>query len=519
MDSKTSFSFHWRMFMPLALTLWLALTLIIMIQYQINSMVARDSLRHTLSRVNEYLIRDVETGTDPERTVRFLDSYLKKTHLQDISLAVYDNHTGERLFHSGFDLPAPVGDSIREAEFYHAPTGYNLPIDNNGRQLSLEPNRVFYSQVSLCSNGDRVVQVVMPNNLEVSTYNYVRLNKYFVAATVCVGILATIFCFFFTRHMARNISLLREFAARAARDDNFNELDKFSNDELGDISRQIVHMYSTRTAAVAAREQEHKVALRAVQEKSEVKRQLTNNINHELKTPTTIIKGYIDTILSDPEMPEATRTRFLVKTQVQVERLVQMLNDLSTLTRMEDGSSTIRTEKVDMHELIFTLANDLTESGLLKDITFENDIPFGCKVIGNENSLLNNVFMNLAKNAINYAKCTRMGCKLLSENEKYCTFVFWDNGTGVPPEHLPHLFERFYRVDDGRARKNGGTGLGLPIVKDTITALQGSASMRNGTPHGLECVFTLPRWVDHPQEATDQSTDKTSDQSTQDGKI
>lgn len=505
--------------MPLALTLWLTLALVIIFQYQISSMVARDSLRTTLSRINDYLIRDVETGTDPGRTVAFLDSYLKKTHLQDISLAVYDNNTGERLFHSGFDLPAPVGDTIRDKSFYKAPSGFNLPIDNNGHQLSLEPNRVFYSKVTLCNDGNRVVQVVMPNNLEVSTFNYSKLNKYFVVATICVGLLATIFCFFFTRHMARNISLLREFAARAAQDDNFNELDKFSNDELGDISRQIVHMYTTRTAAVTAREQEHKIALRAIQEKAEVKRQLTNNINHELKTPATIIKGYIDTILSDPEMPESTRNRFLTKTQAQVERLCQMLNDLSTLTRMEDGSTTIKTERVDMHDLIYTLANDITESGLLNGMTFENEIPLDCYVRGNENSLLNNVFMNLVKNAINYAKCTAMGCKLLKENDKYYTFVFWDNGTGVPPEHLPHLFERFYRVDDGRARKNGGTGLGLPIVKDTIVAMQGSASMRNGMPHGLECVFTLPKWVD--DTSPDQSDDKKDNPSeaAQDGTI
>ena len=517
MDSKTSFSFHWRVFMPLALTLWLALTLIIIFQHQISSMVARDRLRVTLSRINDYLIRDVETGSDPESTVEFLDSYFKKTHLQDVSLAVYDNNTGERLFHSGFDLPAPVDDSIHEPKFYKAPQKLNLPIDNNGRQMSLEPNRVFYSNVSLCSDGDRVVQVVMPNNMVVSTYNYTRLNKYFLVATICVGILATIFCFFFTRHLARNIMLLREFAARAAQDDNFNEFDKFSNDELGDISRQIVHMYTTRTMAESAREQEHKIALRAIQEKAEVKRKLTNNINHELKTPATIIKGYIDTILSDPEMPEATRSRFLSKTQVQVERLCQMLSDLSTLTRMEDGSSTIRTERVNMHDLVYTLDNDLNESGLLNDIRFENEIPLDCYVSGNENSLLNNVFMNLAKNAINYAKCTAMGCKLLSANDKYYTFVFWDNGTGVSPEHLPHLFERFYRVDDGRSRKNGGTGLGLPIVKDTIIAMQGSASMRNGTPHGLECVFTLPKWIDDPGPETDgENKEKTSD-STQDG--
>ena len=86
-----------------------------------------------------------------------------------------------------------------------------------------------------------------------------------------------------------------------------------------------------------------------------------------------------------------------------------------------------------------------------------------------------------------------MGIKILAESDKFYTFVFWDDGCGVPQEHLPHLFERFYRVDAGRSRKSGGTGLGLPIVKSTIESLGGAISVYNRPEGGLQFIFTLKK--------------------------
>ena len=86
-----------------------------------------------------------------------------------------------------------------------------------------------------------------------------------------------------------------------------------------------------------------------------------------------------------------------------------------------------------------------------------------------------------------------MGIRLVAESGKYYTFAFWDNGTGVDPTHLPHLFDRFYRVDSGRSRKTGGTGLGLPIVKNIIESLGGSMSVSNRAGGGLQFMFTLKK--------------------------
>ena len=136
--------------------------------------------------------------------------------------------------------------------------------------------------------------------------------------------------------------------------------------------------------------------------------------------------------------------------------------------------------------------SDLEESGALGDIEFVYDVPTETYIMGN-NSLLTGMLINLAKNSAAYSKGTECGIKLVDEDKKFYKFVFFDNGIGVGEEHIPHLFERFYRVDSGRARKNGGTGLGLPIVQNTILAHGGTIEIRNGEKCGLEFIFTLPK--------------------------
>lgn len=268
---------------------------------------------------------------------------------------------------------------------------------------------------------------------------------------------------------------------------------KFSHDELGDISREIVKIYRAMEKAMEQSKREHEVAMYAVEEKSRIKRQLTNNINHEIKTPVGVIRGYLDTVLSSPEMDDRTRTQFLLRAQSNVTRLCSLLSDVSTMTRLEEGGGNIPTVEVDFHDMLFGVENDVNASGMLGDMTFSFDVPVDCYVKGNVN-LLTGMITNLIRNAVQYSHGTEVGLNYIVESDKYYTFSFYDNGVGVPDEHLIHLFERFYRVDAGRSRKVGGTGLGLPIVKNTVEALGGTISVRNRPTGGLEFLFTLEKW-------------------------
>ena len=107
------------------------------------------------------------------------------------------------------------------------------------------------------------------------------------------------------------------------------------------------------------------------------------------------------------------------------------------------------------------------------------------------------MLMNLIRNADFHSRGENCRFKLIAENSKDYTFSFADDGVGVGEEHLPHLFDRFYRIDKGRSRKVGGTGLGLPIVKNTIIVFGGTILARNCNPHGLEFVFTLRKAKKH----------------------
>ena len=237
---------------------------------------------------------------------------------------------------------------------------------------------------------------------------------------------------------------------------------------------------------------EHKIAQRANEEKARIKRQVANNLNHELKTPVGIIKGYLDTIISDPGMPDELRINFLKKTQAHTDRLAELLRDVSIITRLDEGASQVELTDFDFHDLAYNLANDLEISHLNGNMDFDYDIPFDCYIKANY-TLVSAALLNLVKNAAAYSKGTEITLKITGEDDKFYWFSFSDNGCGVPEQHIPHLFERFYRIDEGRARKSGGTGLGLPIVQSTFTTMGGTISVHNIKPSGLEFRFSLPK--------------------------
>ena len=290
--------------------------------------------------------------------------------------------------------------------------------------------------------------------------------------------------------------MLHAFAVKAANGDEIDETVPFSKDELGDVSRKIVSLYRDKAEANERSEREHRLVLKINEEKMRMTKQLTNNINHELKTPVGVIKGYLDTLAEHPEMDEVARKRFLDKAREHMDRLCSMLNDLSSMTRLEDGGAGVMREKVDFSELVQNLSMELKNIQLNNGVQFVYNLPPGCFVLGNYN-LLYAMIINLVRNADFHSHGTECGIKLLSENNREYRFSFYDNGTGVGEEHLPHLFERFYRIDKGRSRKVGGTGLGLPIVKNTINVMGGTINVKNRAEGGLEFVFTLPKWKEN----------------------
>ncbi|MBR5827745.1 MAG: GHKL domain-containing protein [Paludibacteraceae bacterium] len=234
----------------------------------------------------------------------------------------------------------------------------------------------------------------------------------------------------------------------------------------------------------------HKRKLRQAREQQ--RQILTENISHELKTPVASIRGALETILMHPDMPEEQRLQFLERAYHQAGRLSNLVEDISTINKLDAQSDFYNRLEVDVYTIVENVVADLTLRATQLGATITHNIPKHLIISGNY-TLLYSIFHNIVDNALNYVENAKIHINCTNQDPANIYFSIADNGTGVSIEALPHLFERFYRVDKGRSRKAGGTGLGLSIVKHAVLFHGGSISAHNLPDGGLEFEFSLAR--------------------------
>lgn len=554
----------------------------LLFQYQREREFAQEKLNNVLSNYNYQLFRKCQQSTDINKTViSFMDDIPQK----DLRVTIIDP-SGDVLFdNSGTDEFNNHNDrsEVRKARLYNE--GFAI------RSSESTGKRYFYSASNI---GGYIYRSALPYDPYVR--GILTVNKDFI---YFMALMTLIFFFVlsrFTFSIGKTISKLRDFALNVEKD-RMPAVDYvFPNDELGDISQNIVTLYHRQQKAknelsmereklikhfqyskegfamftsegreilsnilfiqfinVISDTQIHQVEdvtdiaelepirtflnknirnlnrkkkvlresvtidkngkifliecilfldnsyeisindISRQEEESRMKRQLTQNVSHELKTPVSSIQGYLETILSNPDLSPDKRQFFLERCYSQSTRLTGLLRDISVLNRLDEASEMFDLTEVNITKLIAEIQKECSQDMEEKHITSEIILPGDPTVFGN-NSLLYSIFRNLYGNAIAYAgENIRITVNCYKEDPKYYYFSFSDNGVGIPEEHINRIFERFYRVDKGRSRKIGGTGLGLSIVKNGVNFHKGQISAKSSPGKGVTFFFTLKK--------------------------
>jgi signal transduction histidine kinase len=224
-----------------------------------------------------------------------------------------------------------------------------------------------------------------------------------------------------------------------------------------------------------------------------LKQEMTGNIAHELRTPITSIRGYLETVLDQP-LSDEKKQYFIERAFHQTIALSEIIQDMSLITKMEEAPNLFNLEKTNIVQLLERVKEDLSIRLVEKHIEMKWQVPEQLEITGNEN-LLYSLFRNLTDNAIRYGgENMCINVSIYNEDADFYYFSFYDTGIGVKDEtYLNRIFERFFRISEGRTRDNGGTGLGLSIVKNAVLFHKGNISVKNRKEGGLEFLFTLKK--------------------------
>ena len=241
--------------------------------------------------------------------------------------------------------------------------------------------------------------------------------------------------------------------------------------------------------------------LTALERVEKTRRDFIANVSHELRTPLTSIQGYAETLLELSTSDNATR-EFLEIIRKNAARMSRLTEDLLTLARVESGEQRFRIQEITASQLIREAQQYFAEMAHLQGSELSIELSEDARVKADPEAV-HQVFSNLISNAVKYCPPGTPIVIGARQRDADVEFFVRDTGPGIASEHLPRLFQRFYRVDKARSRESGGTGLGLAIVKHIVIAHGGSVRVESELHHGSRFFFTLPRAESGARRETD----------------
>lgn len=580
--TQNRISFSQRLFWSI-FTMFLGFTLcFLLFQYQREREFGQEKLNNVLNNYNYQLYRQTRHTEEIQKVVnRFIDDIpqkdLRVTIIDPEGKVLFDN-SGAEEFNNHNDR-----SEVRKARLYNE--GFAIRSSNSTGK------RYFYSASNI---GGYIFRSALP--YDPYTQRVLKVDKDFIYFMVLMTLIFFFVLSRFTFSIGRTISKLRDFAHYVEKDRVPETEYLFPNDELGDISKNIVTLYHQQRKAkdelsmereklikhfqyakegfamftadgreilsnilfvqflnvvsdTQIRQSEEAIEIRELEpirlflnknipnpnrkrkvlresvtvdkngkifliecilfldnsyeisvndisrqeEESRMKRQLTQNVAHELKTPVSSIQGYLETIINNPDITDDKRQFFLERCYSQSSRLTGLLRDISVLNRLDEASGMFDLSDISIPKLLGEIEKECSKEMEEKKIVSELILP-GDPVIRGNYSLLYSIFRNLYDNAIAYAgEGIKITVNCYKEDPTFYYFSFSDNGIGISEEHINRIFERFYRVDKGRSRKVGGTGLGLSIVKNGVHFHKGQISAKSSPGKGMTFFFTLKK--------------------------
>jgi two-component system, OmpR family, phosphate regulon sensor histidine kinase PhoR len=324
-------------------------------------------------------------------------------------------------------------------------------------------------------------------SLLVGIANYVFIRSIAVAlATFCIlfVICYLLIRYFTERFIYRHIKLIYKFIAqtKATKREEF-----FNKSVLPEKSLQQVSLEVEEWA------EQKKQEVETLKQNEQYRKEFLQNLSHELKTPIFAAQGYVDTLLSGAMEKEEVAKKFLLNTSKNIDRLVNLVGDLDEISKLESGEQLLYKENFTIQDLIADVFESLSLKANEKQI--KTSIKKGCELpitVFADKQKIRTVLDNLVENAIKYGKQNgNIVFSAYKTDEKNVLIEISDDGYGIAEEHLSRIFERFYRTDLARSRKEGGSGLGLSICKHVIEAHGRQIHVRSTVDVGTTFGFTL----------------------------
>jgi len=240
--------------------------------------------------------------------------------------------------------------------------------------------------------------------------------------------------------------------------------------------------------------QEQNLQIAELKRFDEYRQRFLGDISHELKTPIFNVQGYLETLLDGALEDEKVRHRYVSKAAKNVERLNTIVEDLESISRLENGKEVLDMQKFGILDLVLEVFDELELKAKQKGITLsiKKGAEFNYNVLADRENI-RQVLINLVNNSIKYGKENGLSKLAFYDMDKNILVEVADDGIGIKEDHMPRLFERFYRVDKSRSRQAGGSGLGLSIVKHIIEAHEQTINVRSSAELGSTFGFTLAK--------------------------